>query len=122
MFGLTEERVRALMTLAGFSIYKVWELPNGYWPKVDHYRGIRESNPWWLVMTDIGPIEIGYRKRVISINWEACSFGRLPVRGIVTEDDVTKDTTYVHAYTDEKALEYLKALRQVAFQRASGTS
>lgn len=99
--------VDAIFQLAGFTVTKVWELANGYWPDNPDYDDVRA--PWWLLMTEIGPIQFGRRKRVFHIQWDACTY-----RGIVTEDEVTKDPEYVHAYTNEKAIEYLKALRQAA--------
>jgi hypothetical protein len=111
---MTENEAKSLLTIAGFHVGRTWELPNGYWPRNEHYAQIRADNPWWLVQTEIGPIQIGWRKRVISIDWGACSFGHMPVRGIVTEDDVTKEDTLVHAYTMAKAVEYLTALRSMA--------
>jgi hypothetical protein len=111
---MTKDEAKSLFTVAGFRVGRIWELPNGYWPRNDHYAKIREETPWWLVMTEIGPVCIGWRKRVIQIDWEGCSFGTVPVRGIVTKDDVTKDETLVHAWTMPKAVEYLAALRHVA--------
>lgn len=105
---MTENEARSLLTIAGFKPGRAWELVNQYWGKND-VRG-----PWWLIQTDIGPIRIGWRKRVIEIEWDACSFGHLPVRGIVTEDDVTKNESLVHAYSMVDAVKYLASLRHIA--------
>jgi hypothetical protein len=75
------------------------ELPNQYWKEPG-------CHPWWFVRTHPGWIEIGWRKRVISIDWSDT-----PIRGIVTQDDLTKSQIMVHAYSMEKALEYLTTLR-----------
>lgn len=103
----TEDEARALFTLAGFAVSKIWRLENGYWP--DSYIALRIANPWWLVKTEIGLIAIGWRKRVLSIDWSETN-----VRAIVTEDDATKGDDRVHAYSTAKALEYLSALRKAA--------
>lgn len=132
---MTEEKVRALFTLAGITIVQLWELPNGYtnWSyvrekaaKVKIPRSYDSSNPppldfatleflneavravrdpWWLVLTPRGHVRIGWRKRVIAIDWQASDVHFCP-----TKDDVTKSDSSVHAWTEEKALEYLKAL------------
>lgn len=94
----------AIFALAGFEVVRVWELANHYWPDNPHYDEVRQ--PWWLFQTTLGLIEVGARKRVISIDWSST-----PARGIVTNDDVTKNETLVHAWTVEKAIEYLRALR-----------
>lgn len=108
----SRDEVGAIMTLAGFEVSHVWELANGYWPDHPNYDDVR--CPWWLFMTEIGPVRIGRRKRVIEIEWEACR-----VRGVVTADDVTKGDVYVHAWTVEKAIEYLRALRKMAAAQAA---
>lgn len=94
---------RALFLLAGIQAAKWHELANQYWPP--SYTELRAQHPWYLAMTPHGPVRIGWRKRVISINWEDTE-----VRRILTEDDVTKDETMVHAWSYEKALEYLGCL------------
>ena len=101
----TEERVRSLFSLSGFEVLGVWEIRNKYWPDHPRYDSVR--SPWWLVKTSIGMIEIGWRKRVIQIDWSDTDFNI-----IVTEDDVTKDIKYVHAYGYAKAVEYLTRLRE----------
>lgn len=102
---MNEEKVRALFLLAGIDILKVWKLENKYWPSA--YVDMIMANPWWLVRTPFGLVEIGDRKRVTNINWSDTD-----IRVIVTEDDVTKDETMVHAYSDEKIIEYLKNLKK----------
>lgn len=100
---MNEQQARALFLLAGIEVSKMHRLENQYWP--ESYVLERKNSPWWLAMTLAGPVTIGWRKRVISIDWEDT-----PVRVIVTSDDVTKDLTYVHAYSYAKAVEYLTAL------------
>lgn len=103
----SREQAESIMRLAGFEIRRVWELANGYWPLAPNYDDVRQ--PWWLFLTDVGLIQIGWRKRVLHIQWDACAF-----RGVVTEDDVTKEDTYVHAYAVEKAVEYLREMHRRA--------
>lgn len=129
---MTKEQVGGLFTLAGISAERFWRLPNQYHcgasgggnvrlPQFyDEGRTLLDRDmldflsmaiptlcdPWWLIKTPFGLIEIGWRKRVISIDWSDTA-----ARVVVTSDEVTKDRTSVHAWSEEKALEYLKALR-----------
>lgn len=100
---MKQEQVKGLFALAGIDVLRMWELPNQYWP--DAYVEERKNSPWWLVKTPKGLIEMGWRKRVISIRWDDTE-----IRRVVTEDDVTKDETMVHAWGYDKALAYLTAL------------
>lgn len=99
------EEVKSLFTLAGIPVETMWELSNQYLPVCDDYLKLRAEHPWWLVKTPQGLIKIGWRKRVISINWEDT-----PLRMHVTADDVTKDMTAVHAWSVDDALKYLRVL------------
>jgi hypothetical protein len=104
---VNEAQMRAIFLLAGIDISSVFELPNGYWPDVPNYAELRRESPWWLVRTEAGMVKIGWRKRVISIDWsDTC------VRQVVTLDDVTKDEALVHAYSYGKAVEYLTTFRR----------
>jgi hypothetical protein len=107
MVSTTRDEVTSILTLAGLRPERMWELANGYWPLAPDYDDVR--SPWWLAQTSIGLIRIGNRKRVMSIEWDACQ-----VRGVVTTDDVTKGETMVHAWTTAKAVEYLTRLREMA--------
>lgn len=97
------DKFKALFMLAGINVKSVYELPSQYWPEA--YEDMRKAHPWALMWTDVGPITIGWRKRVISIGWKDT-----PVRVLITEDNVTKDEALVHAWSYPKALEYLCAL------------
>lgn len=104
LFTKSRDEIRAIMKLSGFTVTHEWELANNYWPLNPSYDDVRV--PWWLFMTDMGPIQVGWRAQVLSISWEATS-----VRGEVTEDNVTKSDSMVHAWKTEDAVKYLKALR-----------
>jgi hypothetical protein len=136
---LNESELRGLFQLAGFTVERLWQLPNGYvgvqepltdeqiekdrpgQPGVvgvfpEHSDGVvrawmadyrwRHARPAWLVKTRFGLIEVTPRKRVLAIEW-----AETPARIIITEDDVTKHLSLVHAYTTTEALKYLTALR-----------
>jgi hypothetical protein len=96
---MNEEQAKSIFISAGFEVLKLYELTNQYWGKND------VVGPWWLVKTPIGFIRIGWRKRVIEIDWSDTG-----IRKIITESDVTKDETMVHAYTVPLAVEYLQLL------------
>jgi len=111
---MNKEEARSIFICAGFEVKKMWELVNQYWPPA--YLKERAESPWWLVRTEIGLIVIGWRKRVISIDWS-----NTEVRAIVTEDDVTKDETSVHAWATPKAVRYLNALREANEEKSCST-
>lgn len=101
---MLEDEVRSMLRVAGIKYRSLYQLENRYWPKA--YVNERANSPWWLIVLDQGEIVIGWRKRVISINWSAT-----PFRKIVTEDNVTKGEDHVHAYSMFKATEYLVSLK-----------
>jgi hypothetical protein len=102
-----ETDVADLCTLAGLEVSAIKALRNSYNP-VSH-----PEKSWWFVKTKRGWIEIGWRKRVISIDWSDTD-----IRQIITDDDVTKNTEFVHAWGPGKAIEYLRAL--AALEAAAG--
>jgi hypothetical protein len=103
----SRKEATSILTLAGLPPSRIWELANGYWPLAPDYDSVRR--PWWLAQTRIGLVQLGWRKRVLAIDWSATD-----VRATVTEDDVTKGPTMVHAYSTAKAVEYMQRLRECA--------
>lgn len=123
---MNEAEMKALFLLAGLNIESSYELPNEYWPDCDEYADIRRNSPWWLVKTEFGLVKIGWRARVISIDWSdtpyrsgVSKFADGRDIEVLTTDDVTKSETMVHAYGYGKAVQHLSALhlklKQVAY-------
>lgn len=139
---MTEDEVNGLFTLAGLEVLGSWRLVNRYYggavrteevvlPRVyEEGKTLldRETldflnmalptlrDPWWLVKTKFGLIEVGWRKRVIQIDWRDTG-----LRCVVTADEVTKDEHLVHAWNRAKAVKYLDELR-VKLEREKQTS
>jgi len=81
------EQLRALFLLSGYTVLQEHELANNYWPDCEAYAEVRRQSPWWLVQTDAGLIKVGWRKRVICIDWSPTGFALAPAE--VTADEVT---------------------------------
>jgi hypothetical protein len=107
---VTREEALAIFLLAKIEVKETYKIENGYWPDAPDYAEVRRASPWWLVLTEYGLIKIGWRKRVINIDWSATGLGAAPV----TRDDVTQWRQGVHAYSYGKAVDYLSALREFA--------
>jgi len=104
----SKTKVLAMFEVAGFKTLNVWELVNQYWGNVPDYYQIARDSPWWLVKTDFGLIRIGWRKRVIEIDWSDTKY-----RGKVTDDNVTQNDTYAHAWSELDATRYLCKLNKL---------
>lgn len=102
-----ESRFRELFLGAGFQVENMISLPNEYCP-------CEFCAPWFNVVTDFGTIKIGWRKRVINIDWSNLHprYRKWHIISIFEEEDVTKGHSSIHAWGMEKAGEYLKRLRE----------
>lgn len=101
----TQDECEAICKAVNLEVKNIFKLQNRYWPRHIDYWAIRENSPWFLLDTPFGLIMLGYRKRVMHIDWT-----NTPLRKIITEDDTTKDATCVHAWDRAKVLEYLLTL------------
>jgi len=89
------EKLLAVFKLAGIPVEKYWNIKNGYgYDKAD----------WLLIQTSKGMIEIGWRKRVISINWSDTGIKHL-VGG-----ETTQSESMCHAWSFEDAVKYLRGV------------
>jgi len=68
-----------------------------------------KQKPWFVVTTLIGRVKIGWRKRVISIDWED-SIIKESAENLFPTEDVTKYGRLIHAWSYDKAREYLAVL------------
>lgn len=96
------ERFCAILLLTGFEVAKVHHLVNGY----EGWNNGYVACPWYLFETQVGLIKLGWRRRVVMIDWEST--------GVEWDrpgdDGVTKGLTFTHAWGYEKAQEYLRLL------------
>lgn len=65
--------------------------------------------PWFIVTTTVGRFRLGWRKRVIHIEWEGID--KAPTAEVLfPHEDVTKDGRLIHAWSLDKAREYVAAV------------
>lgn len=101
---VTRERMVDAFTRAGFPNVALISVPNEYWGKSQPYY----ADPWFLAQVNDGPkFKIGWRKRVIKIDW---SETHMDLRHLFPDEDVTKESGFIHAWGYDKAVEYLKKI------------
>lgn len=104
-----ESRLRTLFTKAGFPPgQRLRPIQNGYW-KSD------TAPPWFQMTTVAGEITIGWRKRVISIEWTGRNADGIPRAADNLFDDlgvITHEPGLVHAWSEENAIAYLRRIRE----------
>jgi len=94
------ERNRELVSLFSEPIF-VEELPNGYCD-----RWCCKHKPWFKVTTKIGHFVIGWRKRVINIDWSG-TVGTGTEAQLFLGENVTQGEKYIHAWSMEDAKRYI---------------
>ena len=65
--------------------------------------------PWFEVTTRFGIIKIGWRKHVIVLDWGESAISQTACE-IFADEDVTKEGRLIHAWSLEKAKEYIDVL------------
>jgi len=90
-----KEKLLSVFKLAEIEVKRHWDIKNDY---------CGGEADWLLVDTNFGFITIGWRKRVIAIDWSDTGVKYL------VEDDVTKDEDSCHAWGYDKAVTYLTGL------------
>lgn len=88
------------MNDAEFDFGKIDDVKNEYGS--GSYRG-----QWHVFQTMIGKIRIGWRSRVIEIDWS--DIGE-DFEHLFPDEDVTKSSSIIHAYSLDKLTEYLKKI------------
>jgi hypothetical protein len=99
-----EEETRDLLACFGDVKITHVELPNGYCSQP-----CCVLKPWLKVATYKGTIVIGWRKRVISIDWTESNI-KEKAQELFPDEDVTKSDNSIHAWGYEKAKAYLGKL------------
>lgn len=104
------ECLKAIFLLSGIEVKRTHQLPNGYCGDL-----CCQSRPWMLAETKYGPIKIGWRKRVLSIEWTN-DVVNVHGKNVLAKGDeyVTNWDTGVHAWGYAKAIEQLSTFAQLA--------
>jgi hypothetical protein len=79
----------------------VTEVPNGYCSLA-----CCSQKPWFLVTTLKGLIEIGWRKRVIQVDWKHSEVTKT-AEELFPNEEVTKFDRMIHAWSYEAAARYI---------------
>lgn len=79
-------------------------IPNGYCGP-----SCFPDRPWFIVTTRAGRIKIGWRKRVIAIDWSDSTI-TATAEELFPCENVTKDGRLIHAWGYDKAREYVASL------------
>lgn len=93
---------------AGFIDFEMEHIPNEYCHDIINCTMCAD---WFNVRTRWRIIKIGWRKRVINIDWSECKIIPDGNETFKTED-TTKSEDFVHAHGWDKCVEYLTALRE----------
>jgi hypothetical protein len=93
-----------ILGLFGTNNLYVEEIPNGYCNSPCCC-----NKPWFIVTTSIGRIKIGWRKRVLAIDWSD-SKQKKYANDLFPNENVTKGEHDIHAWGYEKAKEYIQIL------------
>lgn len=101
----TQTHFKAVLDAAGFELYTMVPIENRY--------DKRASSPWFVVATPFGEITMGWRKRVISIEWPKTI--EVDFEGL--DKDTTHDRGMIHAWGYEMAEAHL---RKIAPAMAAG--
>lgn len=97
-----EDKFRACFLLAGLEYNDIYPIENGYCGNQ-----CCPDKPWFLFATDFGIVKIGWRKKVINIDWSNTS-----LRTNITTDNVTKGESFVHAWSWSDCVKYLCEIRK----------
>lgn len=90
---------------AGFNLIYVKVIENQYSNESWCYK-----YPWLEVTTNKGIIIIGWRKRVINLDWSESDIDKIGF-DIFKNEKTTIGEKYIHCHSGDKAIEYLKMLK-----------
>ena len=91
---------------AGVSAVYIEALPNGYCPSPCCL-----NKPWFRVTSSIGHVVIGWRKNVMSIDWEGTTI-KASGEDLFPDESSTKLNRGIHAWGTDKATEYVRCLHE----------
>jgi len=97
------EQFQRIFQEAGFRSVYLRDIPNGY--EGDNIY----TSPWFIAKTQLGDIQIGWRRHVINIDW---STTKRDLSHLFEEAKVTKGPMMIHAWGEEMAINFLRRIRE----------
>ena len=94
-----------IISLFGDNLIYVEEIPNQYYGDSDPYG---KMFPWFRITTKVGHFVIGWRKRVIEINWKDTKC-KISANSLFPDENVIKIDNTIHAWSLEDAKKYIKS-------------
>lgn len=98
----TYEDLKQIVRDAEIPVCSLTLIPSRYHDDKDYF------GPWMRVHTPKNIITIGWRKRVMVVDWSESTLN--VTTSIFAEEDVTKGEKMIHAWSEEKAVEYLRKI------------
>ena len=92
-----------ILSLFNQTVY-VEEIPNGYCSS-----SCCVNKPWFIITTKVGRIKIGWRKRVISIDYSD-TIVKEGAEALFPNEDTTRYEKVIHAWSLEDAKKYLNKI------------
>ncbi len=68
--------------------------------------------PWVVVTTTKGRIKLGWRKRVMNLDWSESDIKYIGTE-LFKDEKTTTGERYIHCWSEDKAIEYLKKLNGI---------
>ena len=97
-----------LFKSAGFNIVYVKIIDNQYCSDACCYK-----YPWVIVTTKKGRIKLGWRKRVMNLDWSESDIKAVGTK-LFKDEKTTTGECYIHCWSKDKAIEYLKKLNSIS--------
>jgi len=98
-----QEKFKDLFEKAGFESVSLQAIHN-------EYCQCDSCAPWFNVESKFGVIKIGWRKRVINIDWSGLQIR--DISSLFEKENVSKGRTFIHAWDLDKAEEYLSKINK----------
>lgn len=98
------QRAEFALLFAKHGLVYIEPIPNGYCNQA-----CCSQIPWYIITTIRGRIKLGWRKRVIQIDWSDSAI-KSPAKDLFPEEDVIMDGKMIHAWGYEKARLYIDKL------------
>lgn len=104
----TSMEFRECFKNAGFEPIFMESIANEYHSTENRKDAYGLRSPWFIVTTRLGHFKVGWRKRVISLDWSRTTV--MKTADQIFPNEVTKGERDIHAWSYEALTKYLRAI------------